>query len=294
MNGADARERLDRLTQINRDDLMKSFKLNRVPLLSPLLKPALWASARQFSRIILEYDQTVRERGFQAAAQFILDWATSSVTVHGADHIPSSGPALIVSNHPGLSDTVALFAQIERTDLRTIAAKRPFLDALAHVHPYLIVLDEDDERSGVTVLKQATAYLRSGGLVVTFPNGRIEPDPLTMSGAIEALSGWSESLALFVRRVPDLLVVPAMVGGVISARALQHPVTWLYRDPKQRDWAAATIQFSSERLRRVPVVVAFSQALPASQLASLSREELIATITGQVAGLMRQYAQARP
>ena len=56
-----------------------------------------------------------------------------NVRVHGHEHIPPTGPALFLSNHPGMADTISLFAAINRMDLKIIALHRPFLASLVNV-----------------------------------------------------------------------------------------------------------------------------------------------------------------
>ena len=105
--------------------------------------------------------------------------------VEGVDRVPREGPVLVVSNHPGLADAVALFATMPRDDLRVIAAERPFLSALPNTSRALIpVPDTPTGRPGA--VRVAARHLRRGGAVITFPGGKIEPDPAVLPGASEA------------------------------------------------------------------------------------------------------------
>ena len=100
--------------------------------------------------------------------------------------MPRRGPLLLVSNHPGLADAVALFAATPRDDMRMIAADRPFLDALPNTSRYLLTIAETSAgRSGSC--GRRPGILQGGGAVLTFPGGRIESDPVVSPRAVEAL-----------------------------------------------------------------------------------------------------------
>jgi hypothetical protein len=72
------------------------------------------------------------------------------VEIEGGERVPGEGPLLFLSNHPGLSDAVALFTAIARPDLRVIAAKWPLLDALPNTSRSLIMVTKgSSNRFGV-------------------------------------------------------------------------------------------------------------------------------------------------
>jgi hypothetical protein len=147
-----------------------------------------------------------------------------------------------------------------RTDLRVVAAERPFLDALPNTSRYLLTVAETSPgRFGL--VRAATQHLRGGGAILTFPGGRIEPDPAVLPGAVEALGRWSASVDLFARFVPDLTVVPAVVVGVLSPTALRNPLTFVRRQPRDRQWLAATLQMLVPALRNVTTRVAFGRPI---------------------------------
>ncbi|MGH3148999.1 MAG: glycerol acyltransferase, partial [Rubrobacter sp.] len=95
--------------------------------------------------------------------------------------------------------------------------------------------------------------------VLTFPGGRIEPDPAVLPGAVEALDRWSSSVDLFARLTPGLAIVPVVVSGVISRAALRNPLTRLRRHRRDREWLAASLQMLAPALRDVTVRVEFGR-----------------------------------
>jgi hypothetical protein len=89
--------------------------------------------------------------------------------------------------------------------------------------------------------------------------------------------------------VPEAQILPAAVGGVISASALRNPVINLFRDRKDRDWAAATLQVLLPAYRDTHTRVAFGQPLQAIDLLEIGDPTAISqAIAGQVAPLFSQ------
>jgi Acyltransferase len=248
------------LTRVCADDLLSAFGLGglqrdvvRRPLESLSRVPA-----RRLARQVATYDRVVGKSGLREGGVWALGRMARRVEVEGRENVPREGPLLIAANHPGLGDSLALFATIPRTDLRVVAAERPLLDALPNTSRYLLTVAEASPgRFGL--VRAATRHLRDGGAVLTFPGGRIEPDPTVLPGAIEALERWSASLDLFARLVPGLTIVPAIVSGVLSPAALRNPLIFLRRRREDREWLAATLQMMTPVLRNVTTRVAFGQ-----------------------------------
>ena len=254
------------------EDLISAFGLGGLGpgALRSLLELLSSVPARRLAGQVATYDEIVGDAGLPAGGSWALERMARGVVVEGAKGVPVEGPLLVVSNHPGLADAVALFAAMPRGDLRVIAAERPFLDALPNTSRALIpVSDGPSGRS--RAVRAAARHLRSGGAVITFPGGRIEPDPAVLPGASEALDNWSGSVDLFARLVPGLAVVPAVVSGVISPSALRNPLALVRRDPRDRRWLSATLQMLVPALRDVTTRVAFGPPLRADDEVPVSR-----------------------
>lgn len=253
-------ERLERLTQACVDDLISAFGLGGVRHGRSLLESISRIPARRLARQVLTYDRIVGESGLGTGGAWALKRLSRNAEIEGRENVPRKGPLLLVSNHPGLADAVALFAATPRDDLRVIAANRPFLDALPNTSRHLLTVAEGSSgRSGVA--RAAARHLRQGGAVLTFPGGRIEPDPAVLPGAVEALDLWSSSADLFARLTPGLAVVPVVVSGVISPSALRIPLTRLRRRRRDREWLAATLQMLVPALRNVDARVEFGRPI---------------------------------
>jgi hypothetical protein len=260
-----------------------------------LLEWLIWPAARSFARMMADYDARVCELGLVAAAAGLVARLDGKVEVTGAEYLPAAGPVLFVANHPGLTDSVVLLANLPPVDLRVIAAERPFLCALPCTGRHLIYLEENHATAGMAAVRTATAHLRGGGGLLTFPAGRIEPDPGTMPGAVASLQGWSPSLALLVRLAPETVVVPVVVAGVISGEMLRNPLARLRRSQKDRERLAASLQLAAQvalpTYKPVRVRVAFGPPLCGVDLVRLpDTAAIMKNVTGQVRCLIETVA----
>ena len=233
--------RLDTLTHISVKDLLEGFGLAQVRRGRRMLEWLSWLPARRFAREVAAYDRVVGEQGLQAGARWILRQSIQNLQIEGQNTVPVSGPVLILCNHPGLTDAMAVFASLPRRDLRVVAGERSFLRALPNTSRHLIYVP-DDSLARLGVVRAGVSHLRQGGALLTFPAGRIEPDPAVLPGAVESLQTWSESIVLFVRLAPQTQIVPAIVRGVLAPASLRNPLTRLRREQKDRERLAATLQ----------------------------------------------------
>ncbi len=269
-------EQVDALTQACIDDLLSAFGLEglRRGGARRLLELLFWTPARRLARQVATYDRIVGESGLEAGGAWALKRMARRMEVEGRENVPREGPLLLVSNHPGLCDTVALFATTPRLDLRVVAAERPFLDALPNTSRYLLTVEKAPS-GHFGLIRAATRHLRSGGAVLTFPAGKIEPDPAVLPGAVEALEHWSASVDLFAPLAPGLTVVPAVVSGVLSPGALRNPLILVRRRQKDRQWLAATIQMLTPALRNVTTRVSFGSPVRAKDLPNKTVREAV-------------------
>jgi hypothetical protein len=201
------------LTRINLDDLVESFGWHDRPLLSRLSRKVFAGPAAAFASEMARFDRAVASRGLAGAARALLGRFVAEVRVFGAERIPRGG-LLALSNHPGLCDALSLFGALDRPDLRIIAAHRPFLEALPSLSRHLSYLAEDGS-ARLAMIRQVGLHLRGGGAALTFPAGRIEPDPDRRPGALASLTTWSPSAGALLRLAPGTAVLPVLVRGVV-------------------------------------------------------------------------------
>ena len=264
--------RLDLLTRINLEDMFDSFGWRRSTFVRSAAGALFRGPARQFARQVLDFDDQVSRCGLQEGARHTLPAFLKNLHIEGQAQIPTSGPLLILANHPGMADTLALFTALPRPDLYIIANDRPFLRALSAVSNQLIFVPEQPQ-SRVQVVRSMVSQLRRGAAVLTFPAGQIEPDPAVIPGAVESLETWSESIAIPIRLVSDLTIVIAVVSGVLAPQATYHPLTRLRRLQKDRERMGAAVQLLVNTLfpNAWPVCaeIFFSPPLSAENFASL-------------------------
>jgi hypothetical protein len=287
----DSRCTFERLLEINVDDLLNAWGVGQVRPGRKLLRALARPSSAEFARQMCRFDEVVGQEGLQAAGALLCERYSGGVRSAGLENLPREGSVLVLANHPGLCDTVALFATIARQDVCVIALDRPFLRALPLTSRFLKLLPDDvPGRAGVT--RAVARHLRSGGAALTFPAGEIEPDPLSLPGANDSLDSWSESIGSFVRLVPGASIVVAMVGGVYDPRVLRHPLTRLRRRRADRELLAAALQLAWRRYQRHPIDVAFGPPLSAAEL--LARDRDPGRITRAVTARARQVLENWP
>jgi len=283
----DAPPLLDRLTDINLDDLFDAaglMCLRHTPL-QRLLRP----SARRFALVAQEFDTLVGERGLAHGSAWLAHRMAAGTQVSGGTHVPATGPIVVLANHPGMTDTAALLSSLaSRPDLRVIALDRPFLRALPNVARHLILVPEH-EAGRMGVVRAGVAHLKQGGALLTFPAGEIEPDPATFGRrkALDSVLRWSDSFVLFARRVPQTRFIPVVVSNVISPETQRHVLTLLRRTTHDKQRLAAALQVALPRYQKMVARVTFG---PGQEVSARSSGSLQAAIVDEIRRLLEASA----
>jgi hypothetical protein len=210
------------------DDMFKDFEHNRKKWIRRLLEPFVWPSAHRFAGLMANLDTTTIQSGFREALRELITPFVKDVIVFGDEHIPKDGPLLIVSNHPGTVDSIAIGASLPRDDLSIVATGFPLLRRLPSASRHLIYVDPQAPMN-ISGVRSTIQQLESGGSVLIFPSGRVEPDPAILPSARQALQNWSPSIELFLRKVPQTRVIVTIVSGVLSPVFLHNPLIRLWR-----------------------------------------------------------------
>ncbi len=278
----------DSLTRINLDDLVSSFGWQKYPLPAAILRGLFIQPARTFARQMLDYDNLVGQVGLHKASRSILkNHYINDLRVHGRENIPTGGPALFLSNHPGLTDTVSLFTAIDRADLRIIALHRPFLASLPNITRHLVYIS-DDPGERMRAVRKISAHLRSGGAALTFPAGEIEPDPDVHPDASDSLEDWIDSSAIFLRFSPEMQIVPVVVSGVVWERTARHWLTRLRRTREEREKLATALQLLAmitRNARPTTVHVRFGRPITALEVGSSDTTSIHLELMSRMRGL---------
>jgi hypothetical protein len=187
-----------------------------------LLRVMVTPPARLFAGLAARFDADAQELGFAQAARRLMSSFAPAWTSRGAENLPGAGPLLLVSNHPGTFDGLAIAAALSRNDLKFIARDMRFLRGLPAVHPHMIY-STLDTHTRMLVVRNIVRQLDEGGSVLLFPTGKLDPDPAVLPGAAEALNEWSTSLEVIMRRVPHAQVAPTIVSGLLSPTLFRLP-----------------------------------------------------------------------
>ena len=215
------------------DDLFKDFNASRKHWIRKLLEPLAWFPAHRFAAMAAKLDHTTNRHGFREALQEFMASFVRDIDIFGREHIPQDGPLLIVSNHPGAVDSMAIGANLPRDDLSIVATGFPLLQRLPSASRHLIYINPHAPMN-ISGVRSAIQQLQSGGAVLIFPSGRVEPDPAFLPSANDALQNWSPSIELFLRKVPQTRVMVTIVSGVLFPVFLHNPLIKLWsglRDP---------------------------------------------------------------
>lgn len=242
-----AQEYLLSLRETLIDEVLKVFGASRRGLpgraIAAIIKPA----ATRLAALAAEFEDRVRRHGLPLASQWILPRFIRSVDVVGQEMIPTDGPLLIAANHPGMIDGLIIAAQIPRPDLKIVLADLPFFTSLQVLKEKLIYVSRDTYQR-LTPVRAAIRHLRSGGAVLLFPGGTIEPDPAVLPGMEHAIERWSNSVDIILRRVPETRVAVGILSGVIAKATLRNPITRLRRNLKDRQRIAEVLQAAQHLL----------------------------------------------
>jgi hypothetical protein len=287
---------LDRLTQINLDDLVSSFGWVERPVLASILRRSFTNPARKFARQMAEFDNAVGQRKLCAASlELVQKLYVREVRIDGREHLPSDGPVLFLSNHPGMMDTISLLAAIDRSDLKVVALHRPFLVSLENTARHcFFVSDEPGQR--INVIRQVCGHLRHGGSALSFPAGQIEPDPRIYPGALESLDSWTDSVELFMRFAPETIVVPVLVSGVIWEKTAHHWLTRLKRTRPERERFAAAFQLLVTILREVrptTVQVRFAKSISMAEIEPSGQTDIHQVVISRMRELIHTESAAQ-
>jgi 1-acyl-sn-glycerol-3-phosphate acyltransferase len=277
----------ENLTKINLDDLVNAFGWQSHPFLEQPARRLFFQPAHTFAQQMLGFDSMIADRGMAEAACQTERFYVKAVHVHGAHQIPK-GPFLALSNHPGVTDTLAVIAALGQADLRVIALNRPFLLSLPNLSKHLyFVTDDPNER--VTLVRQVSKHLRSGGSVLTFPAGHNEPDPDVYPGAVESLSSWTDSAGVFIRLAPETVVVPVCVRNVSWKKTAHHPLTRIRRTPDDRQLLASAMQLLFNvmfKSRPLTVRVQIGKPITFKQLGSLEPRVIHEAVVAEMKNLI--------
>jgi hypothetical protein len=250
----------------------------------------------RFARHFMAADREVGRAGLASGCGRLLSDLGIGVTARGIENLPTGSPLIVVANHPGAYDSVALASCIPRRDLKIFLYEVPFFRAIPNASGWFLYAT-NDPMERMTALRATIRHLQGGGSVVLFGTGIIEPDPALGPGAITALGRWSRSIEILMRRVPDIRLVLAAASGIMMPAFVRTPLRYVRREPVDRRRVAEYLQVITQmvfpRWFRVTVRLSFAPPVTATDLSHESANEgLMPAILARERRLLQDHWQA--
>lgn len=179
-----------------------------------------------------------------------------SLTVEGAEHLPSQGPVVYMSNHQGNFDIPVLFAGLP-VQFRWLAKAELFripLFGLTMRTAGYIPIERKDRRLAIQSMNTAAQRVAAGTSIMIFPEGT---------------------------RSPDGALLPFKKGGFVLALQAQAPIV-----PIAIDGSAALMLKSSLRIRSGEVRLRIFPAIPTAGLGMKDRDNLLAAVEARIASAL--------
>ncbi|MGA7195041.1 MAG: 1-acyl-sn-glycerol-3-phosphate acyltransferase [Anaerolineales bacterium] len=282
---------IENLTQINLDDLVNAFGIQNHRTLTCITRFIFLGAARKFAKQMIDFDSMAGTRGLAEAARLMERLYVRDVRVFGAERLPDSA-FLALSNHPGMTDTLALFSALNRNDLKIIALNRPFLLSLPNISKQLFYVT-DNPADRVALVRHVSAHLRNGRSILTFPAGHNEPDPDVYDGAVDSLESWTDSVGVFIRLAPQTPILPIVVRSVVWKRLAQSPIIRIKRTRDERELLVVALQLLAMvmlNIKPVTVTVQIGKPITSKDLGTTETQVIHqAVLTG-----MKQLIENQP
>jgi hypothetical protein len=279
------------ITEALYSQLMNVMGLKHPNWVTRCLFPIFHSPAQNMAGLLVELDRHIAQNGWNSAVNQFTSTLVADVHLHGEDYIPNKGPLMVVCNHPAAYDVAILAASIKRNDLKILASDIPILQMLPNIAEHIITVPYHIP-SRLQTVRSAIQHLKNSGAILIFPRGNVEPDPAISPGAEQSLSGWSPSIELFVRRVPQTISVVAIASGMLSGKWFKNPLIKLWKKYEQQQKVAEIFQIAAQLLtgRRPATVpmVNFSAPLTITDLGGERAPEgvLLESLTGHAQRLL--------
>lgn len=223
------------------DEIFFAFGLKHRGVLRRTLGWVFALPTRRFARRMVAVDDAVAVGGAPAGCRVMMEALNVQITAQGIENIPTSGPVLILSNHPGAYDSMAIGSLLPRKDLNAVVSATRLYGTLPHIRPRLLFVSREPGEN-MASLRGAIERLSRGESLLQFGSGRIEPDPATDPVGDDVFARWSPSLEVLLRKVPGLAVVPTIASGVLLRRFRNSLIARLRKEDKDRRRLAEFIQ----------------------------------------------------
>lgn len=271
------------------DEVCVALGIPRGSALRIFLRPLLWLPARNFVRIAARFEAEIPRTELPGACHQMVGDLSVTAIARGEEQVPRQGPLLIVSNHPGAYDSISIVSCIPRRDLKMFVSDVPFLRALPETSQrFLFVPGQSNGR--MAALRAGIEHLKSGGSLLIFAHGDVEPDPGFMPGAENAIAEWSPSVEIMLRKVPQAWLQIAIASDVLQPDLVGSPIARLRRKPSRQQKLAEFLQVIRQmvfpRTHVSDVHISFGSPVCASEL---NGEQIMADVIGRGQALLREH-----
>jgi hypothetical protein len=217
------------LQELITDEFMKAIGLSQSHWSRVILHALSKRGTYHFAEVCSQLNTNLGTVGFIHSVKHLAPNFLAGCYHFGTSNIPTTGPLLVTSNHPGGADSVAILSHIKREDVKIVITGVPFTEALFNARKHFIFV-KTDVQTRSQVIRQVIQHLRNKGAVLIFPTGHVTPDPDLTPNADLVLKDWSPSIALILRKVPETQLLMSVVSGVIEKRFLNSPFCKIRKD----------------------------------------------------------------
>ena len=271
------------------NEIFYALGLSRNGVLRRLVGPLFRAPAGRFGRIAARVDEEVGRSGISGGARLILPDFSIRVIPRGAENIPRTGPLLMVSNHPGALDSVAVLSCIPRQDVKVLLSDVAFFRAFSNARNYFIYVPPDSAGK-LSALRASISHLQSGGAVLIFAHGDVDPDPELGPDAGRTFRDWSRSVEIMLRRVPASQLQVTICSGALVSKFFHSPLVKVRKDPIKRQKLAEVMQISRQmifpRSVRTKIHISFAEPVPGP---ALPKDELMPAVIKAARLLLEEH-----
>jgi 1-acyl-sn-glycerol-3-phosphate acyltransferase len=263
------------------DEIFYALGLPRNGASRHIFGPLFRHPAGGLGRIAARADEAAATSGITGAARRILPDLSLRVSARGTETIPADGPLLVVANHPGGLDSVAILATTPRNDMNVVISDVPFTRAFEAAGRYF-VFAPPGPAGRAAALRGAIARLRAGRALLIFPHGDVEPDPELGPGSHEAIGDWSRSLEIILRKAPGTRLLVVIASGALLPRFARSPLVRIRRSAPRRQKLAEVLQFIRQVTRpgsvRLDIRLSFAEPVEGADLIAKGTMPAVAAI----------------
>jgi hypothetical protein len=274
-------------------EIAKALALPPTPRVTKIIAALMGRAIRGFTELASQLDCVVEREGIPGGARWLLPRFVKGHSACGVENIPPTGPLVIASNHPAYVDSVVISAHIPRRDYKVIIGEIPFFKRLPNIRKNAVFAPEPTDPMGrMQVIREVIRHLKNDGAILIFPRGSIEADPAWMPQPEAEFHHWSRSLEIFLKHVPQTQVLVTIISGVISKRAMRHPITWFRKARPDRQRLAFMYQFIRQMIAGREIFgltprITFGELVSADNTAD--REHMLQTVTQSAYNVLKSH-----